>query len=250
MFLSQSPGAVGYLDQQGRLGTLPDDVLDLVPEQFRAGDGSWVGFSGRKRVLVYNPEIVAGVRAARPACSTSPTPRVEGPHRRRPVERLVPGLRDGDAARARRRRDRRVAGGHRRQRRRSRSPTTTPSSQAVGRGEIDVGLVNHYYVYQALAEDPDFPGRNHDFAPDDIGSLVIVTGASALDDAEQRRQAAELIAFLLGEEAQRYFSDQTFEYPLAAGVEPADVLPDVELAARERHRPRPARRRPRDRPAR
>ena len=35
---------------------------------------------------------------------------------------------------------------------------------AVGRGEIDVGLVNHYYVYQALAEDPDFPAVNHDFA--------------------------------------------------------------------------------------
>ena len=30
---------------------------------------------------------------------------------------------------------------------------------AVGRGEIDVGLVNHYYVYQALAEDPDFAGE-------------------------------------------------------------------------------------------
>ena len=39
---------------------------------------------------------------------------------------------------------------------------------AVGRGEIEVGLVNHYYVYQALAEDPEFagdqprlPGRRH-----------------------------------------------------------------------------------------
>ena len=29
---------------------------------------------------------------------------------------------------------------------------------AVGRGEVELGLVNHYYVYQALAEDPEFAG--------------------------------------------------------------------------------------------
>ena len=57
VFLSQSPGAVGFLDQQGLLGTLPDDVLDLVAEGFHARDGNWVGFSGRKRVLVYNPDV-------------------------------------------------------------------------------------------------------------------------------------------------------------------------------------------------
>ncbi|MET0909841.1 MAG: extracellular solute-binding protein, partial [Ilumatobacteraceae bacterium] len=101
---------------------------------------------------------------------------------------------------------------------------------AVGRGEIDVGLVNHYYVYQAIAEDPDFPGRNHNFAADDIGSLVIVTAASVLAGAEHTDEANELVEFLLSDEAQRYFSDETFEYPLANGVEPADVLPDVDLA--------------------
>ena len=60
---------------------------------------------------------------------------------------------------------------------------------AVGRGEIEVGLVNHYYVYQALAEDPEFAGVNHDFAVDDIGSLVIVTGASMLESADSQDEA-------------------------------------------------------------
>ena len=88
---------------------------------------------------------------------------------------------------------------------------------AIGRGEVELGLVNHYYVYQALAEDPDFAAINHDFAVDDVGSLVIVTGASMLKSADSPDEAVELIRFLLGEEAQRYFSDQTFEYPLADG---------------------------------
>src|SRR5690606_26324651 len=56
VFLSQSPGAVGFLEQQGRLAALPQDVLDLVPEEARADEGHWIGFSGRKRVLVYNTD--------------------------------------------------------------------------------------------------------------------------------------------------------------------------------------------------
>ena len=60
---------------------------------------------------------------------------------------------------------------------------------------------------------------------------MIVTAASVLAGADHPDEANELVEFLLAEEAQRYFSDETFEYPLATGVEPADVLPDVDLAA-------------------
>ena len=100
---------------------------------------------------------------------------------------------------------------------------------AVGRGELEVGLVNHYYVFQARAQDPGFRAENHQFPVDDIGSLVIVTGASMLASSDSQDQAVELIRFLLQEEAQRYFSDQTFEYPLADGVPPSPVLPQIEL---------------------
>ena len=103
---------------------------------------------------------------------------------------------------------------------------------AIGRGEIDVGLVNHYYVYQALAEDPDYPGRHHNFAPDDIGgssssspphrrwptpSTPMPPKRSSSSSSVRRRSATS--------------PTETFEYPLADGVEPAEVLPDVDLAA-------------------
>ena len=51
-----------------------------------------------------------------------------------------------------------------------------------------------------------------------------------INGTEHSEQALELIRFLLAEEAQTYFSEQTFEYPLASGVESADVLPPVEFA--------------------
>jgi iron(III) transport system substrate-binding protein len=229
VFLSQSPGAVAYLDQRGLLGTLDDDVLDLVPEPFRATDGSWVGFSGRQRVLAFNPEIVpedelpssvldltdeewsgrVGIAPSNASFQDFVTAmRLELGDEA--TSEWLQGIADND-------------------------PVTFANNgaivAAIGRGEVDTGLVNHYYVYQAQAEDPDFSGRNHNFAADDIGSLVIVTAASVLADADHPDEANELVEFLLGEEAQRYFSDETFEYPLATDVEPADVLPDVDLTA-------------------
>ncbi len=229
VFLSQSPGAVGYLDQSGLLGTLDDGIVDLVPEQFHAGDGSWVGVSGRQRVLAFNPQIVPEEEL--PASVLDLTGeewsgRIGIAPSNASFQDFVSAMRielgdeattewlEGIAAN---------------------DPVTFANNSAIvaaiGRGEIDVGLVNHYYVYQAMAEDPDFPGRNHNFAADDIGSLVIVTAASVLAGAEHTDEANELVEFLLSDEAQRYFSDETFEYPLANGVEPADVLPDVDLAA-------------------
>ena len=227
VFLSQSPGSVGFLDQKGMLASLPDDVLGLVAEGFHAGDGSWVGFTGRKRVLAFNPELTEE--------SELPTtvldlvkPEWKGRIAVAPsngsfqdfvtamrfklgddaTAKWLKGIADNDAFTF---------------------ANNGAIVAAIGRGEVEVGLVNHYYVYQALAEDPEFAAINHNFAVDDIGSVVIVTGASMLKSSDGQEQAVELIRFLLQEEAQRYFSDQTFEYPLAAGVEPAGVLPDVEL---------------------
>ena len=57
----------------------------------------------------------------------------------------------------------------------------------------------------------------------------VLIGVIALIKADSPEAAEQLIRFLLQEEAQRYFSDQTFEYPLAAGVAASEVLPEVEL---------------------
>lgn len=227
VFLAQSPGAVGYLDAAGLLGTLPDDILDRVPDQFHASDGSWVGFSGRKRVLVYNPELTSEAElpdSVLDLVDPEWSGRIGVAPSNASFQDFVTAMRVELGDDATREWLEGIA---------ANDAFTFANNgaivQAIGRGEIEVGLVNHYYVYQALAQDPDFPGVNHAFAPDDIGSLVIVTGATMLADTDNVDQAEQLITFLLGEEAQRYFSDQTFEYPLAAGAEPADILPEVDL---------------------
>ena len=227
VFVSQSPGAVGFLDQEGLLAPLPDDILDRVADGFHAEDGNWVGLSGRKRVLVFNPEVTD--EATLPSSVLDLVePEWKGRIGVAPSNALfqdfVSAMRfriGDDATRAW------LEGIA------ANDAFTFANNAAivaaVGRGEVELGLVNHYYVYQALAQDPEFTATNYNFPVDDIGSLVIVTGASMLKSSDSQDEAEELIRFLLNDEAQRYFSDQTFEYPLAAGVEPAEILPEIEL---------------------
>ncbi|MGI9645012.1 MAG: extracellular solute-binding protein, partial [Ilumatobacteraceae bacterium] len=227
VFLSQSPGAMGVLDQAGRLAVLPDEVLSLVPENLRDSDGRWVGFSGRQRVLVYNTELVdeselpdtvfdltrsewegrIGVAPANGSFQDFVTAMraTEGDDATRS---WLEGLAANDV----------VA-----------YPNNSGIVAAVGRGEVDAGLVNHYYNFRALDEDPSHPGVNHLFAPDDPGSVLIVTAAAILEGANAPDEAAQLIEYLLSSNGQQYFAQETFEYPLAAGEEPAGDVPVVDF---------------------
>jgi iron(III) transport system substrate-binding protein len=222
VFLSQSPGAVAFLDERGRLAPLPDGILDAVPDADRAADGAWVGLTGRVRTLVYNTELVG--EADLPASVLDLTdPRYDGMLGIAPgnasFQDFVTGLRgelgedaalawlEGIAAN---------------------DPTTYPNNvsilDAVNRGEVALGLINHYYWFEAAEDDPDQPSALHFFAAGDLGSMLLVTAASVLDTSDQPEDAQRLVEFLLGEEAQRYFAEETLEYPLAAGVEPVEGL--------------------------
>ncbi len=228
VFLSQSPGAVDFLDGAGRLSTLPDDLLSLVSESVQDAEGRWIGFSGRQRVLVFNPDLVASAdlptsvfdltapewsgRVAIAPSNGSFQDFVTAMRGRVGDDQTLEWLR-GLAAN---------------------DVQTFPNNNsivaAVGRGEVDAGLVNHYYNFRFVDEDPGHNGVNHQLDPDDPGSILIVTGAAILEGSDSPDEAAQLIEFLLGESAQRYFADETFEYPLANGVAPSGSLPAAEFS--------------------
>ncbi|HVM12787.1 MAG TPA: extracellular solute-binding protein, partial [Egibacteraceae bacterium] len=100
--------------------------------------------------------------------------------------------------------------------------------EAAGRGEIAIGLVNHYYLYRFTEESPDFAAANKFLAGDDPGALVNVAGLGVLETSDQQERALELVDFLLSQEAQEYFSEETSEYPLVEGVAARDDLPPLD----------------------
>lgn len=226
VFLSNSPGPIGFLEQRGLLGQIDDDVLNLVEDQNRSDEGSWVGFSGRKRVAVYNLDSVSEDELPESVFELTE------PEWRDRV--ALPGTngsfldwftvfraQEGDEVATQWLNDM-VANGAKYY------PNNRSIVDAAGRGEIDLGLVNHYYNYQeAAAIGEDHRALNHDLAGDDIGSLLIITAATLVETTARPGEAQELIRYLLSEPVQRYYTDETFEYPLATGVDPADILPPL-----------------------
>ncbi|HWO93318.1 MAG TPA: extracellular solute-binding protein, partial [Dehalococcoidia bacterium] len=111
-------------------------------------------------------------------------------------------------------------------------PNNIAAVQAVADGEVDVAFVNHYYLFQIREDRGDVPVANHYLSNGDPGALVNVAGVGVLSSSDDQDLALEFVRYLLSTEAQQYFADETFEYPLSltADVEPiADLPPLAEL---------------------
>ena len=226
VFLSRSPGPVGFLESRELLGTVRGDVFELVGPENRSVSGAWVGFSGRKRVLVHNIDAVKGDDLPRSVFDLTGERyrgRVAIPATNGSFVDWFTVFRDQYGTDvAVRWLDGMVANDARYY------PNNRSIVEAAGRGEIDMGLVNHYYQYQAADTAGDgHRAANHDFDDDDIGSLLIITAATVTAGSGNAEAANDLIAYLLSAPVQRYFSQETFEYPLAAGVQPVEVLPPL-----------------------
>jgi iron(III) transport system substrate-binding protein len=225
VFWGQSPGATAYLAERDLLAPLPREVLDRVDPRFEDPEGLWTGTSGRQRVLVYNQDEVAESELPDSVHELT-EPRFRGRVGLAPTNGsfldFVTAMRDIEGEEAAAAWLRGMADNDVRI-----YANNNAIVEAVGRGEIDLGLVNHYYNYRFLEEDPGLPSRNHQFAAGDIGGLVIPSSASVLASSDQPEEAERFIAFLLTEEAQRYFAEETFEYPLAQGVPPAEGVPPL-----------------------
>ncbi|MEX1163343.1 MAG: extracellular solute-binding protein, partial [Nitriliruptor sp.] len=100
--------------------------------------------------------------------------------------------------------------------------------EAIERGEVDVAIVNHYYLARFTAENPDFPAANK-YLPGDIGGLVNVAGVGVLASSDQPSAAEQFVAYLLSEQVQDFFGTETNEreFPAVTGIE-ATGLPSIE----------------------
>ena len=232
IYYAQDAGALGALADAEALAVLPSALLDQVDPRFRDSDSRWIGTSGRARVLVISPERVPDPPGSifeltepqwRGRVGWAPTngsfqafvTAMRQIHGEQATEDWLRGM---------------LANGVREY------PKNSPQVQAVHDGELDIGLVNHYYLYRFVDEDPNFRAANHFTDPGEAGALINIAGVGMLSASDNRENALRFIEYLLGEHAQEYFRDQTSEYPLAAGIAarpelaPLDALDPPSLA--------------------
>jgi iron(III) transport system substrate-binding protein len=223
VFFSQDPGSLGSVEDQ--LTELPQDLLDRVDARFRDDQGRWVGTSGRSRVIAYNTEALAENEVPDSVLDLT-DPGWQGRLGIAPTnasfQAFVTAMRLslGDDETRNWLLDLK-------QNEPKEYESNTPIVQAVAAGEIDLGLVNHYYLYLVREEQPDAPVANHFLASGDPGALVSVAGAAVLASSDQEDDAQRFLEYLLSEEGQRFYVDEAeeAEYPLIDGIEPKSGLP-------------------------
>jgi iron(III) transport system substrate-binding protein len=236
VYFAQDAGALGALEVAGLFVPLPDDVLDVVDPLFRSRDGNWTGTTGRVRVLGYNTDALDEAEVPDSVFDLT-DPEWEGRIGWAPTngsfQAFVTAMRIEEGEDATRDWLEGIIANDP-----AEFENNTAIVEALGRGEVEVGLVNHYYLARFLAEDPDFPVDNK-YLPGDIGGLVNIAGAGVLASSDEQDAAIELVRYLLSEQVQTYFGQVTneLEFPVREGVESPDLPsldeidpPDVDLS--------------------
>lgn len=230
VFLAQDAGALGAVAKAGMFARLPAEVTDKVPTGYRAASGEWVGVTARARVLAYNPALApeatlpdsvfdltkpewkgkVGVAPTNASFQSFVTAIVVQHGEAKAKEFLAglaanePQIRDGNA----------------------------PILEEVDAGTLAVGLINHYYLGEISKErgiTPDaMTAKLHFFTGGDTGGLVNVAGAGVLKKAEQDPDVRVFLDYLLGNAAQTYFAEETFEYPVVAGNPAPEYAPALD----------------------
>lgn len=209
LFLSQDAGSLGAVSAAKLFTKLNSESLSRVPARYKSSD--WVGITGRARVFVYSPERVStlptsidellatswknrlGIAPTNSSFQAFVTALIQG-RGEAAAELWLEGIKKN-------------------------SPKIYEKNsqivEAVDAGEIDLGLVNHYYLWETAEElGRDINAKIDFFAPGDIGNLINVSGAGIMASSAKQGLATELINFLLSDSVQENFVQDTHEYSL------------------------------------
>jgi iron(III) transport system substrate-binding protein len=229
VFFAQDAGALGAVAKKGMFAPLPDDVAGQVPQVYKASGNEWVGVTARSRVLVYNPDLVpasdlpasvfdltrpewkgkVGVAPTNASFQAFVTA-IRVQHGEEKAKEFLTGLAANEPQ---------IREGN------------GPILEEVDSGKIAAGLINHYYLGELAKErgiSPDQLKAKLYFFPDgDTGALVNVAGVGVLRKAAENPDARAFVTYLLSQDAQKYFAEQTYEYPVIAGVDPPSYVPPL-----------------------
>ena len=219
VFITNYVGVLEEARRHGLLAPVTAPTLAQIPPEFRAADDTWLAFSARLRVIVYNTGMI------QPGGITSllelADPRWQGQvgtvtsgnqsfigglsaiyalQGEAATEAFLRGLKANSEGRV--------------------LPKHTPVVSAVAAGQFPLGYVNHYYYYRHKAKEPDAPLGIliPDQQEDQMGAVVTVAGAAVLKAAKNPAAAQEFMAFLISPAGQQIFAAVNYEYPVNPSV--------------------------------
>jgi iron(III) transport system substrate-binding protein len=228
--LTENTPPVESLAEKGLLAPVEKSTLAQVPAKYSSDEGKWVGVAARETVMIYDPRQIKESELPESILDLA-KPEWKGKLAIAPSEPdFVPVVRaiemldgkaaakswlEGFAANAKHYND------------------NEGIVAAVDAGQVGAGIINHYYWYEARAEEgaSQVPSKLHYFGDEDPGALVDISGAAALSSSHDPELAQEFLAYVTsaeGQEAMTHSGD--WEYPLnSAATPPPGLVPFAKL---------------------
>lgn len=203
------------LGEQGFLAQVGAPILNSLPKEYVAKDGTWMGVTARVRVAAYNPKLIDEKDLPKSVLGFA-GPEWQGkigfvPNSGEFQEQAVAVIRlnGRDAA------EEWLTG--------LRAFGKTYSNnivalKAVENGEIPVALINTYYWHALKREKGQLDSRLYYFKGGDAGGLISISAAGAVKANKNPAEAQQLLAYMASEEGQRVITRATAEYPLFKGM--------------------------------
>ena len=222
LFLAQDAGSLGAVAEADLFIPLAKDVASQIPDQFNQANRLWVGVTARVRVFAYDPQKIAtlpksisdltkpiyknqiGIAPTNASFQAFLTAVIEDKGETYTKSWLTALKANGVKI----------------------YPKNSAIVEAIDKGEISLGLVNHYYTWEvAQALGRSINVVNGYFAAGDLGNLINISGVGVLNSSQKKQAGIDLINFLTTRDVQGKFVEQTHEYSLIPTVTtPRDLV--------------------------
>ncbi|MFK3793720.1 extracellular solute-binding protein [Pseudomonas piscis] len=215
IYSEESP-PLNKLGEQGLLAQTDTATLALLPKEYVASNGTWIGITARVRVVAFNPKLVAEKDLPTSVLEFS-QPQWQGKigfvptsgafqeqavaiiklHGMDAAEEWLTGLRAFGKVYS----------------------NNMVALKAVENGEVAAVLANNYYWFALQRERGQLDSKLHYFTNGDAGGLITVSSAAVLKSSKHPKEAQQFLAYMASEEGQRVITQTTAEYPLHKGME-------------------------------
>jgi iron(III) transport system substrate-binding protein len=224
VFLTENSPAMALVDAAGLFATLDADTLAQVSEQYRPANGHWIGIAARSTVFAYNKSKLTAGQLPKSLLDLA-GPDWKGRWGASPsgadFQAIVGALLElkGEQATA----------GWLKAMRENFKPYRGNSTvmKAVNAGEIDGGVIYHYYLFGDRAK----TGENsnnvelHYFRNEDPGAFVSISGGGVLASSKHPKEAQAFIKWITGKGGQNVLKNGTsFEYAVGKDAESNPAL--------------------------
>lgn len=227
VFLTENSPAMTLIDNAGLFTPVDAATLALVPKEYQAGNGRWVGIAARATVFAYNTTKLGADKLPKSMLDLA-DPAWKGRWAASPsgadFQAIVGALLElkGETATANWLKGMKA------------NSTALRGNgavlRAVNAGEIEGGVIYHYYYFQDQAR----TGENsknvgmHFFRNQDPGAFVSVSGGGVLASSRNQAEAQRFLRFIVSKAGQDILkTGDAMEYAVATGADSHPKLPPV-----------------------